>query len=80
MHGGYARGVVSSLAAATSFSFFLVKSFKPRRGSLSIGSPVQSQVAAFLCALFEDLALRLSCHGFTVATVGGRWSYEEGRA
>lgn len=46
-NGGYARGVVSSLAAATSFSLFIVKSFKPRRGSLSIGSPVQSRWPPF---------------------------------
>lgn len=80
-NGGYARGVVSSLAAATSFSLFVVKIFKPRRGSLSIGSPVQSRWPPFCFALLRDLALRLSsCYGFTVATVGGRWSYEEGRA
>ena len=51
-NGGYARGVVSSLAAATSFPLFVVKSFKPRRGSLSIGSPVQSRWPPF-CALLR---------------------------
>ena len=42
-NGGFARGVVSSPAGGASFPLSVVNSFKPRRGSLRIGSPVQSR-------------------------------------